>query len=93
MADPRGGAAYRAARATLKAEGHACWICRRPIDYTLRWPNPWSFTADHVVELDAGGHATDESNLRAAHARCNIIRGNHYRQGRPRLTERPERQW
>jgi hypothetical protein len=90
--DPRTLSPYKRARANLAAQGLPCWICRNPIDYTLRWPNPWSFTADHALELDAGGDPNDPANLRPSHARCNIRRGNYYRQGRD--TRRPpERDW
>ena len=97
MTAPRSTGAYQKARAELRTLGLPCWVCRQPIDYTLRWPHPGSFTADHVIELDRGGDLTDPANLRACHARCNIRRGNYYRQGRdlrdapPAI--RPERAW
>lgn len=92
--DPRHTYAYRKAREALRAQGLPCWICRRPIDYGLKWPNPRSFTADHFIEIDAGGDPTDPSNLRAACAGCNSTRGNYYRQGRnSRRTSPPERDW
>ena len=93
--DPRTSGAYQAARRNLRDQHLPCWICRHPIDYSRKWPDPWSFTADHALELDAGGHPTDAANLRAAHARCNIIRGNLYRQGRDKGVPpiRPERDW
>jgi hypothetical protein len=92
--DPRHTYAYRKARKALRAQGLPCWICRRPIDYTLRWPDPRAFTADHYVEVDAGGHGHDEGNLRAAHGSCNFTRGNYYRQGRnTRRDANPERDW
>ena len=92
--DPRQTYAYRQAREKLRAQHLPCWICRRPIDYALRWPNPMAFTADHYVEVDAGGAAHDEGNLRAAHGSCNFTRGNHYRQGRnTRRASPPEREW
>jgi hypothetical protein len=92
--DPRSLGAYRRARRDLATLGLPCWICHRAIDYTLRWPNPWSYTADHAVELDRGGDPNDPANLRPSHARCNIVRGNLYRQGRDsRPPSAPQRDW
>ena len=51
-----------------------CYICGLPIDYSLKYPNPWSFTVDHVVPIDRGG-TSNADNLRAAHFRCNRIKG------------------
>jgi 5-methylcytosine-specific restriction endonuclease McrA len=98
MTDPRSTGAYRKARAELAALGLPCWICRKPIDYSLQWPHPRSFSADHVIELDRGGDLTDPANLRPSCLRCNIRRGNYYRQGRDTHrgeppAQRPERQW
>ncbi len=89
---PRSTGAYQRARRELAALGLPCWICRRPIDYDLKWPNPWSFTADHAIELDRGG-PNDADNLRPSHARCNIRRGNYYRQGRDTNPSAPQRRW
>lgn len=91
--DPRHTYAYRQARLQLRAQGLPCWICRQPINYALKWPNPWSFTADHYIEIDAGGDPYDAGNLKPAHSRCNIIRGNYYQQGRATRPAAPERDW
>lgn len=56
---------------TVIAKGHPpCSICGQPIDYTLTYPHPASYTVDHVVPIDAGGPDTLD-NKRAAHWRCN----------------------
>ena len=60
----------RALRAAAEAADAACWICGKPIDYAARWPDPASFTADHVVPGDP------DSDLMPAHARCNASRGD-----------------
>jgi len=57
-------------RKVLAASGAACHICGQPIDYTLRYPDPMSFVADHVVPLNRGG-ADRLENKRAAHRGCN----------------------
>lgn len=47
-----------------------CHICGRPIDYTLRTPDPYSFEVDHVIPLSKGGR-DDITNKAAAHRTCN----------------------
>lgn len=51
----------------------ACWICEKAIDRALLPPHRLSGTADHYVPLSRGG-SDDDSNLRAAHLRCNSKR-------------------
>ena len=63
--------ADRARLAKLKAP---CHICGRPIDYTLRWPDPQCFVADHVKPLARGGRDA-LPNKRAAHKLCNERKG------------------
>lgn len=40
---------HRRRAAALRAEGLPCAICLMPIDYTLRSPHPYSFTAHHLT--------------------------------------------
>ena len=61
----------RARLARLKAP---CHVCGKPIDYSLRWPDPMCFVADHVVPLARGG-ADDMSNKLPCHASCNASKG------------------
>lgn len=61
-----------------------CFLCGQPIDYTLKWPDPGSFSADHIkpwirhVEL-----RLDPGNVVSAHLRCNQSKGDseHYTVG------------
>lgn len=50
--------------------------CGRPIDKSLRWPHPMSFSIDHIVPLSQGGSEFDRHNLRPAHLLCNQRRGD-----------------
>ena len=84
------GNARRKLRARLRAEGRPCWICvamgkRGVIDYSLKFPHPWSFVIDELVPVsrywlggyaDAKSAALDYDNLAAAHKCCNEWRGN-----------------
>lgn len=51
-----------------------CSICGLPINYDLTFPDPWSFTIDHVTAIAKGGDSTP-GNLSAAHLKCNRAKG------------------
>jgi len=51
-----------------------CWICERPVEAELRFPDPLSASIDHVTSLKLGGRHK-LSNVRVAHLRCNVRRG------------------
>lgn len=52
-----------------------CQICRKRIDWNLKWPNCKSMSVDHIVPISKGG-TDEEANVRAAHLGCNSKRGN-----------------
>jgi 5-methylcytosine-specific restriction endonuclease McrA len=58
----------------LTRDGWLCYLCDTPIDRTVQWPHPLSRSVDHVIPRSRGG-TDDESNLRAAHWRCNEAKG------------------
>lgn len=64
----------RQVAALIRIYGRVCWLCGRPIP-EVPWPDPWSFTRDHVVPRSKGGTG-DIKNLRPAHKVCNESRGN-----------------
>lgn len=47
---------YQRKRQALKKPGVVCVVCGQPIDITLAWPDPMSFSADHVEAIALGGH-------------------------------------
>lgn len=62
-------------RAVFERDGFICHICRKPLAMTERAPSPLSPSIDHIVPISKGGKHTF-ANLRAAHLRCNMSRGN-----------------
>jgi len=48
-----------------------CGICGKPVDKTLRFPDPWSATIDHIIPVDKGGDPSNIGNLQLAHFYCN----------------------
>lgn len=72
--------AHRSRGARLRADqlavltGWVCGICQWSIDPSLRWPDQYCATVDHIIPLALGG-SNDASNLQLAHARCNTVKG------------------
>lgn len=51
--------------------GSDCYICGKPIDYSLKFPKPNSPSLDHVQPLSLGGSHTLE-NVAMTHLVCNL---------------------
>lgn len=56
--------------------GEPCALCGQPIDLTIAWPDPWSYTVDHVIPSSHGGDDHGDDQLHPAHKQCNERRGN-----------------
>lgn len=65
---------YRKNKAFLKKTCDVCAICGRPIDKSLKFPDNYSFTADHIIPVQKGGRSTLD-NLQPAHLICNKKKG------------------
>lgn len=63
---------YERNRKTILATQEICAICGKPVDKTLKPPDPMSATVDHIIPIAKGGHPSDLSNLQLAHRCCNI---------------------
>ena len=53
-----------------------CGICGRPVDKTLKYPDPMAPCIDHIIPIDRGGHPSDIENLQLAHWKCNRTKAN-----------------
>ena len=69
-------ATYRKARKKIFASQSVCAICGRPVNFDLRFPDPWSATVDHIVPLSKGGNPADVANMQLAHLQCNRIKSS-----------------
>lgn len=72
----RRGGRWEKLKAEVRARRRPCCLCGQPIDYSLRYPDPQSFTVQHVK--DWHGHPElreDPANLDAAHKLCNETAG------------------
>lgn len=69
-------ATYRKARKKIFATQSVCAICGRPVNFDLRFPDPWSPTVDHITPLSKGGNPADIANMQLAHLQCNRIKSS-----------------
>lgn len=76
--------------AHVRARHRPCCICGEAIDYSLRFPNPRSFSVQHVISRKVRPDLTfDVANCDAAHLDCNQSLGTD-----PAITERvTSRRW
>ena len=73
---PWSGRRARQALARVKARGRRdaepCWRCKKPIDYDLEWPHPWSCSVGHIKSRRDWPELTwDPRNFAPEHLRCN----------------------
>lgn len=64
-------AAFDKNKKTIYATQTICAICGKPVDFTLKFPDPMSPTVDHIIPISKGGHPSDLQNLQLAHLSCN----------------------
>lgn len=58
-------------RKRILATQEVCALCGKPVDKTLRFPNPLSPSIDHIIPVAKGGHPADIENLQLTHLKCN----------------------
>ncbi|MBM3910474.1 MAG: HNH endonuclease [Thaumarchaeota archaeon] len=64
----------------LDKYGHNCYLCQKPIDFTVARTEPKGFQVEHVIPISKNGPDTLE-NVRPSHAACNWSKGNKIIQG------------
>lgn len=58
-------------RRIILATQSVCGICGKPVDKTLKYPDPMSPTVDHIIPISRNGHPSAIENLQLAHRCCN----------------------
>ena len=79
--DQSGGAhqvAFRSNRKIIFATQEYCALCGKPVDFSLKFPDPMSPTVDHIVPIAKGGHPSALENLQLAHLACNRRKGQNF---------------
>ena len=63
--------AFEKNKKKIYATHDICGICGKPVDKSLRYPNPLAKCIDHIIPIARGGHPSDIENLQLAHWTCN----------------------
>jgi len=58
----------------VERDGSECALCNEPVDMSLKWPDRWAPTRDHIVPVVHGGD-NSAANLQLAHFTCNARKG------------------
>lgn len=58
-------------RKIILATQSVCAICGKPVDKSIKYPDPMSPTVDHIIPVSKGGDPTALENLQLAHRYCN----------------------
>ena len=69
-------ATYRKIRKKIFATQSVCAICGRPVNFDLKFPDPWSPTVDHIIPISKGGSPADMANMQLAHLQCNRLKAS-----------------
>lgn len=68
--------AFEKNKKIIYATQNVCALCGKPVDFSLKYPDPWSPTIDHIIPINKGGHPSDINNLQLAHFRCNRLKAD-----------------
>ena len=63
-------------RKIIIATQSVCGICGKPVDKSLKYPDPMSATVDHIIPLSKNGDPTSLDNLQLAHRYCNRMKSD-----------------
>jgi len=58
-------------RRVILATQSICGICGKPVDKTLKFPDPMSPSVDHIIPVSKNGDPVALENLQLAHRYCN----------------------
>lgn len=64
-------AAYEKNKKIIFKTQNTCGICGKPVDFSIKTPEPMSPVIDHIIPVSKGGHPSDIENLQLAHWTCN----------------------
>lgn len=81
-------ASYNANKKRIFATQSICGICGKPVDFTLKYPNKWAATVDHIIPINKGGHKSDIDNLQLAHFYCNRMKSDKLFDAKSNITEK-----
>lgn len=63
-------------RKIILATQSICGICGKPVDKSIKYPDPMSPTVDHIIPLNKNGDPVALENLQLAHRCCNRMKSD-----------------
>ena len=63
-------------RKIILATQSICGICGKPVNKSLKYPDPMSPTVDHIIPVTKRGDPLDLDNLQLARLMCNRIKSD-----------------
>lgn len=67
---------FEANKKIILATQSVCAICGKPVDKTIKYPDPMSPTVDHIIPLAKNGDPVSLDNLQLAHRYCNRMKSD-----------------
>lgn len=67
---------FKTNRKIILASQSVCGICGKPVDKSLKYPDPMSPTVDHIIPVSKNGDPTSLDNLQLAHRCCNLMKSD-----------------
>jgi 5-methylcytosine-specific restriction endonuclease McrA len=74
--DPARRALYERNKKIILTTQSVCGICGKPVDKSLKYPDPMSATVDHIIPVSRNGDPVSLDNLQLAHRYCNRQKGD-----------------
>lgn len=69
-------AQYNANKKIILATQSICGICGKPVDKSIKYPDPMSPTIDHIIPVALNGDPVALDNLQLAHRYCNRMKSD-----------------
>ena len=80
---------FKTNRKIILATQSVCAICGRPVDKTLKYPDPMCATVDHIIPVSKNGDPASLDNMQLAHMVCNRAKSDKlYKEVRPKEENR-----
>lgn len=74
--DPSNRAMFEHNKKIILATQSICAICGKPVDKSIKYPDPMSPTVDHIIPLAKNGDPVSLDNLQLAHRYCNRMKSD-----------------
>ena len=74
--DPAKRALWEHNKKIILSTQSVCGICGKPVDKSIRYPDPMSPTVDHIIPIARNGDPVALDNLQLAHRYCNRMKSD-----------------